>query len=285
MRDGLLRALGIKDERGKEEVREINLADIQANPFQPRKNFGAEELAELAASISEYGVLQPVVVRRREKGYELVAGERRVRAAQMIGLNSVPAIVKNIDDRDLALLALVENLQREDLGPFEEAEGYQRLLDQFGWTQGELARRLGKSQSSVANKLRLLKLPKQVQDIIVQERISERHARALLRLADEEEQVAVLKEIRENGLSVRATDELVAHLVAKRAAKAPGEYNRPPRVVRGIFKDMRIFLNSFRQAVETLQKSGFQATMEQMDNGEFWEIRVRIAKNKEGAAC
>ena len=282
MRDGLLRALGIKDERGKEEVREINLADIQANPFQPRKNFGAGELAELAASISEYGVLQPVVVRRREKGYELVAGERRVRAAQMIGLNSVPAIVKNIDDRDLALLALVENLQREDLGPFEEAEGYQRLLDQFGWTQGEW--HADKKPSSVSISW-LLKLPKQVQDIIVQERISERHARALLRLADEEEQVAVLKEIRENGLSVRATDELVAHLVAKRAAKAPGEYNRPPRVVRGIFKDMRIFLNSFRQAVETLQKSGFQATMEQMDNGEFWEIRVRIAKNKEGAAC
>lgn len=191
-------------------VQELPLNDIRPNPYQPRRQFSEGELAELADSIRRYGVLQPIVVRSGDEGLELVAGERRLRACKMLGLDTIPAVVRDLSDEDLAVLALVENLQREDLHFLEEAQGYQRLLEEFGLTQEELAKRIGKSQSTIANKIRLLKLSPPVQDFISREIISERHARALLKLPGEEEQLAILEKIIERGLTVQETEAYIA---------------------------------------------------------------------------
>ncbi|HEY8416059.1 MAG TPA: ParB/RepB/Spo0J family partition protein, partial [Thermaerobacter sp.] len=193
-----------------EPVRRVPVARILPNPFQPRRRFDPDSLAELAESIRQVGVLQPLLVRPRpEGGYELVAGERRLRAAEMAGLTEVPVVVRNLDDREAALIALVENLQREDLDFFEEAAAYQEMLSRFGLTQEQLAALLGKQQSTVANKLRLLRLPPTVRERIVAAGLSERHARALLRLESADEQEKVLEEVIARNLSVRETEELV----------------------------------------------------------------------------
>lgn len=191
---------------------ELPLAEIEVNPFQPRKHFNQEALEDLAATIREHGILTPVVVRRASIGFQIIAGERRVRAARLAGLTHVPAIVKDADDSQALQMALVENLQREDLNPMESAEAYQRLIDEYGLTQEELAGRVGRDRSSVANSLRLLRLPKQLRDDVAAGIVSEGHARALLGLDKATDQLKVRDAIVKRGLTVRAVEALVRRL-------------------------------------------------------------------------
>jgi len=259
-----------------EEIRELPVDSILLNPYQPRRVVREEELEELAASIREFGVLQPVLVRPFKRGYELVAGERRLRASKRLGKSTIPAIVRRLTDEEAALLCLVENLQRQDLGFFEEAEGYQRALEEFSLTQEQLAARVGKSQSTIANKLRLLRLPGEVRRAAQQAGLTERHVRALLRLGAEEAQLRVVREIEEQGLTVRDTEELVNRLAQ---SEGEPEEGRRRHVVR-VFKDLRIFVNTFREAVETLRKAGVEAEMSRQETDEYIEIRVRIPREQ-----
>lgn len=186
---------------------DITVADIRVNPYQPRKNFDEAKLAELAHSVERHGILQPLIVRPSADGYELVAGERRLRAARMVGLARVPVVVKSLSDREMSEIALIENLQREDLNPLEEAEAFRRLMDEFGYTQEQLAERVGKSRSAVANTLRLTTLHSDVRREVAAGRLSEGHARAILSLPLEKQPAAAVKAV-ELGLSVRETERL-----------------------------------------------------------------------------
>lgn len=274
MKERLAKLLGL-GEPGKGEVREIPLTSIQPNPFQPRREFNENELVELAASIQAYGVLQPVLVRPASQGFELIAGERRVRACRLLKLETVPALVREMSDQDVALLALLENLQRQDLSFWEEAEGYARLLSEFGLTQEELGRRLGKSQSTIANKLRLLRLPDSIRRHISREILTERHARALLRLPDAASQEKLAERIVAEGLTVQATEDLVAKMLGAARTKRKG-----PRVVR-VYKDIRLFLNSVRQAAAELEKAGLKVSISTAETETGWEVRVLVPKRGE----
>ncbi|MDR7522381.1 MAG: ParB/RepB/Spo0J family partition protein [Armatimonadota bacterium] len=209
-------------------VVEIPVDRIRPNTLQPRTAFGSEPLSELQASIREHGVLQPVLVRPSGEDYELVAGERRWRAAVAAGLRTVPAMVRHLDDRSALEAALVENLQREDLGPLERARAYRRLIEDFGLSQEDVARRVGRSQPSVANTLRLLSLPGEVQASLEAGRISEGHARALLTLQDQGRLLQVWRQVESRGLSVRATE-----VAARRAAISREIRRRRPRGISG----------------------------------------------------
>ena len=188
---------------------EIALVDIDPNPNQPRKSFDPEKLAELSESIKNHGLLQPLVVTPRNNRYLLVAGERRWRAARMAGLTKIPAVVMNLDEREIAEISLVENLQRDDLNPLEEAEGIAQLMEQFAFTQEDTAQRLGRSRPSVANALRLLQLTKPVQELVRQGALSAGHARALAAVHDETLQLQIAQIVMEEGLSVRQLEELL----------------------------------------------------------------------------
>ena len=193
-------------------VQEIPLADLELNPFQPRKHFNEAAIAELASTIREHGILTPVVVRRVGDGFQIIAGERRIRAARLAGLTHVPTIVREASDAQALQMALVENLQREDLNPLEAAEAYQKLVADFGLTQEELAGRLGRDRSSVANSLRLLRLPKRIREDVAEGALSEGHARALLGLEKTADQLKARDEVVKRGLTVRATEALVRRL-------------------------------------------------------------------------
>lgn len=191
------------------EITEILIEDIIPNRFQPRLTFDVEALNELANSIKEHGIIQPLVVRKIQDKYEIIAGERRFKAASIVGLSKVPCIVMNLTDNESAEVAVIENIQRKEMTPLEEAKSFKKLLDKGYLTQDDLARKMGKSQSSIANKLRLLNLDDTVQDAILNGRISERHARSLLKIASKEEQRSILSEIMEKRLTVRQTDDLI----------------------------------------------------------------------------
>jgi ParB family transcriptional regulator, chromosome partitioning protein len=210
----------------RETLLELRVAEIRVNPNQPRKLFDSNALQELAASIKASGVIQPVVVRRITGGYELIAGERRWRAARQAGLERIPAIVREASDAESLELALVENLLREDLNPMEEAEAYQKLLAQFGWTQEELAQRIGRDRSSIANALRLLRLPEPVQTDLRGGRLTMGHALALLSLTSEADQLRLRAEILAHSWSVRATEQ------SARAVEAASGTPRRPKAVR-----------------------------------------------------
>ncbi|MGE5590270.1 MAG: ParB/RepB/Spo0J family partition protein [Bacillota bacterium] len=204
-------------------VREIDVALVKPNPFQPRRQFDQEKLEELAASIREHGVVQPVVVRSKGEGFEIVAGERRWRASRMAGLKTLPAVVKEFTEREVMEIALIENLQREDLNPIEEAEAYDKLIREFGLTQEDLARRLGKSRSQVANTMRLLHLPEVVRRSVAEGKVSMGHAKVLLSVAETKRQEALARAIQEKGLSVRETEVL---LQREKAAPKPNRGGR-----------------------------------------------------------
>lgn len=198
-----------------EEILHVSPGDIRPNPNQPRQIFDEAAIEELAASMKEHGVIQPLIVRRDGPGYQLVAGERRLRAAIKAGLDKIPVVVKSLSDREAMELSLVENLQREDLGPIEEAEAYKRLSEEFGLTQEQIAQRVGKSRSDVANTMRLLRLEPEIKQLINEGKISGGHGRALVGLP-REQQLVVAKAIVDKGLSVRETEEAVASKAAKR---------------------------------------------------------------------
>ncbi|NLY55245.1 MAG: ParB/RepB/Spo0J family partition protein [Firmicutes bacterium] len=250
----------------------LPIDSIAPNPYQPRCNFSEEELQELAESIKTHGILQPLVVTTSdgEKAeYILVVGERRLRAAQMAGLTEVPAIVAQYTDRELAEVALVENLQRKDLTPIEEAIAFKKLLEEYGLTQQELGERLGKSQSAIANKIRLLNLPAEVLDYISREMITERHGRVLLKLQPEQAK-EVAEHVVKAGLSVKQTEALVEQLLEAKAKKE--------RKVIRIFKDARLFRNSVLQLVKELQASGLKVKVTEEDNADSYQLTINISK-------
>lgn len=264
----------------QQEVRSVLIESIQANRFQPRKTFPDESLEELAASIREFGVLQPLLVRPLEEGFELVAGERRLRASKLAGLAEVPVISREIGDKEVAEMAMIENLQREDLHFLEEAEGFQQLIVQFGFTQEELAKRVGKSQSTLANKLRLLKLEPQVRQRLQEERLSERHARALLKLESPEEQEEVLAAVCAEQLNVRQTEELIACRQQSPEQGNEKSKKKERKRLTGVIRDVRIFLNTIQQVADTMKQNGLAVQMQQRQEEDDIIVELRIPKKK-----
>lgn len=258
-------------------VCQIPIHAIMPNPYQPRRAFDSESLEGLTESIKKYGVLQPITVRRLFSGeYELVAGERRLRASALAGMLKIPAIIVNLNDSDSAVVALVENIQRENLSFMEEAEAYRNLLYQHGLTQEELALSIGKTQSSVANKVRLLKLSKLIREIIKDHRLSERHARALLRLKTEEEQLKALEKITSKNLNVQQTDELIDSMLEPEET-ALQSIKRPILKTTSL-KDMRLFTNTMRHAVELMRRHGIEAKSIETEYDEYIEYVITVPK-------
>lgn len=215
-----LDALIPTEQEGMETIQEINIDEIVVNNKQPRKDFDEEKLEELAASMEQHGVLQPVILRKVGRGYELVAGERRWRAAAKAGIKKIPAVVKELSDGDVLEIALIENLQREDLNPIEEASAYKQLMDEFGLTQEELAKRVGKSRSQIANTLRLLNLEEGILKFILEGKLTAGHARALLSIEDKKLRYELAKKISADGLSVRQAEQLAQNLLQKKKKKS-----------------------------------------------------------------
>jgi ParB family chromosome partitioning protein len=224
---------------------EVGVDQIEPNPHQPRKAFESSSLDELTASIRTSGVIQPIIVRQAGDGYQLIAGERRWRAARQAGLDRIPAIVREATDADSLELALVENLLREDLNPMEEAEAYRNLLSQFGWTQEQLAQRIGKDRTSIANALRLLRLPDEIQADLRGGRLTMGHARALLALSTSAEQLKLRDEILAHDWSVRATEASI------RAGESPPPLRRTPRRRRGHAAELAALEQSLQRALMT----------------------------------
>jgi ParB family transcriptional regulator, chromosome partitioning protein len=209
-----------------ENVIEVTVADIRPNPYQPRKLFDPEKLEELANSIQQYGVIQPIVVRRLSAGFELVAGERRWRASQKVGLRVIPAVIRDYSDAEMMEIALIENLQREDLNPMEEATSYKRLMEEFGLTQEEVSKKLGRSRSLIANTVRLLQLPDVIQEYVSRGTISMGHAKPLLALPVIDQQIRLATQVVEEDLTVRDVEELVRTALTKKAKPPKKEKRR-----------------------------------------------------------
>lgn len=268
---------------GREDrvLRRIRISEIVRNPNQPRRYFDPEAIATLAESIRQYGVLNPLTVRRTANGgYELVAGERRLRAARVAGLTDVPCLLINANGEDSSVIALVENLQRRDLDFFEEANGFKRLIEQFGLTQEEAARKVGKTQSAVANKLRLLRLSQQNMELIRCNNLTERHARALLRLNDEADRINVTNYIIEHELNVSRTEEYIDEfLKAKENPQPVVEPESGKHVVR-LFKDVRFFLNTLNRAVGVMVDAGIGATVKQQESDDGLTLTICIPHAK-----
>lgn len=268
---------------GREDrvLRRIRISEIVRNPNQPRRYFDPEAIATLAESIRQYGVLNPLTVRRTANGgYELVAGERRLRAARVAGLTDVPCLLINADGEDSSVIALVENLQRRDLDFFEEANGFKRLIEQFGLTQEEAARKVGKTQSAVANKLRLLRLSQQNMELIRCNNLTERHARALLRLNDEADRINVTNYIIEHELNVSRTEEYIDEFIkAKENPQPVVEPESGKHVVR-LFKDVRFFLNTLNRAVGVMVDAGIGATVKQQESDDGLTLTICIPHAK-----
>ncbi|WNX84681.1 ParB/RepB/Spo0J family partition protein [Agathobaculum sp. NTUH-O15-33] len=260
---------------GKEDrtLRRVRISDIARNPNQPRKYFDPEAIAQLAESIRQYGVLNPLTVRRGPNGgYELVAGERRLRAARVAGLNDVPCLVISADSRDSSAIALVENLQRRDLDFFEEASGFKRLIEQYGLTQEEAARKVGKTQSAVANKLRLLRLSPQNVELIRSASLTERHARSLLRLEKEEDRINATHYIIEHDLNVSRTEQYIDHLLTEETEVPAGSEKKIVRLI----KDVRFFLNTVNRAIGVMVDSGVGATVDQQETDDGLTLTINI---------
>lgn len=253
---------------------------VRANPYQPRREMDEEALEDLCSSIKQYGLMQPIVVRQiNNYDFELIAGERRLRACKKAGMIQIPAVVMRANGTDSAVMALIENIQRENLGYIEEAEAFCSLLSEHGITQEELAERLGKNQSTIANKIRILKLSPEIRRLLKENGLSERHARALLRLPDEKTKLRVINTIINRGLNVVKSEELVESIINGKEAEQKTDKAQNIRV----FKDVRIFANTIRQAVEMMKKSGIAAQTVKTENDEFIEYSIKIPKNLKNA--
>ncbi|MBZ5752290.1 nucleoid occlusion protein [Metabacillus rhizolycopersici] len=259
------------EKQNNEEVKKIEVQDIVPNRFQPRTIFANEKIEELALTIRTHGIIQPIVVRERDGKFEIIAGERRWRAVQTLGWDTIPAIVKDFNDTETASVALIENLQREELSSIEEAVAYAKLLELHDLTQEALAQRLGKGQSTIANKLRLLKLPKDVQDALLQKAITERHARALIPLKDPELQIKLLEEIIEKQLNVKQTEDRVVRILEKNNVKP-----KPKR--KAFSRDTRIAMNTIRQSLSLVADSGVKLNAEEEEFEEYIQFTIKIPK-------
>ena len=247
--------------------------EIYPNPNQPRKRFDFDELESLAQSIRQNGIIQPIAVRVNSRGeYELISGERRLRASRLVGMAQIPCIIMEASDEKSALFALLENIQRSDLGFFEEAQAIEKLIDDFGMSRDEVCKKLGKAPPTISNKLRLLRLPEDIRLKICQENLTERHARALLRLPAESQMQRAMSIIAEKRLSVAETERLVSQILDN-----DGRRRQPP--VK-LFKDVRIFVNTLNHAVDTMRRAGIEADSAKSETDEYIEYIVRIPKSR-----
>ncbi len=256
-----------------EKINDIVMIDVERiipNPYQPRQIFDDQSLEDLATSIKQYGILQPITVRKNEDQFELIMGERRFRAAQLVDLTSIPAIVLEVGNQDSAVVALIENLQRVDLTFIEEAESYKKLIELHGITQSELSKKVGKSQSTISNKMRILKLENHILDTFKQSSLSERHARSLLRLGDLKEQEKVLKNVIAKNLNVKETEKLVENKL--------NQYKKTNQ--KSTFKvNYRIYQNTIKKAFNMVKELSSNSSMKTNDLDDYIEIVIKIPKN------
>lgn len=275
---GFLGGLGLSLEQEMLEEEELQVVHlpvekVSANPDQPRKIFREDELSELAESIASYGVLQPIIVREHGEGqYSIIAGERRYRAACLAGLTEIPAIIRTMGEEQVALIALVENVQRENLNYMEEARAYKKLMDDFGLTQAEIAQKVGKQQSTISNKIRILSLPEDIQILLVEHKLTERHARALLRLEEEPDRRKIISRVIKNSLNVKQTEKLIEELLAGREAQ-----RRKKTKINYI--SYKIYVNTVRKAFSQIYEMEKNAKFTQEDKGEFLELKIVIPKD------
>ncbi len=247
----------------EKRVIEIAVDNIVPNPYQPRKVFSQVSLEELSNSIKAYGILQPITV------------ERRYRAAKLAGLETIPAIVNNMDDESSAVLALLENLQREDLNFIEESIGYDNLIREHQFTQQQLAEKLGKNQSTIANKLRILKLPNEIKSSLIENNLTERHARAFLKLPNEELMLQVLDKVIKNELTVKKTEKLIKDILED--LNNNGKEQDKKQNIKGAMS-IRIYLNTLKQAFDAITNTGIEAKYNEIDKGDYMEVVVKIPK-------
>lgn len=273
MKDTFSRFVGERPNE-KEQIVQVPIESISPNPFQPRTVFSDERLLELTQTIRIHGVIQPIIVRKTlNDRYEIVAGERRWRAAMKAGLTTVPAIVKDYNDTEIASVALIENLQREGLTPIEEALAYQKLIEVNHLTQDSLAQRLGKTQSTIGNKLRLLNLPEEIQSALAEKRITERHGRALLSLREPALQGKVLQEVLEKDLNVQQTEQRVDQLLNR---EKPGQKGKP--IISAFSRDSRIAINTIRESLAMISNTGLNLETVETDYDDYYEFMIRIPK-------
>lgn len=270
MKEQISKLFGFTEKTSADEVKHIPVRDIVPSPYQPRTIFDDERIDELCQTIKTHGIIQPIVVRIRDNIYELIAGERRWRAVRKLGMDTIPAIIRDFNDSQAASIALIENLQREGLTAIEEALAYQQLIDLHSLTQESLAQRLGKSQSTIANKIRLLNLSEPVKLALMERKITERHARALLSLDQEELQIKVLEDIISKELNVKQTEARIQLL--KEAVKL----KKSKRI--SFSKDVRLALNTIRQSVDMVTSSGLQINTTEQDFEDHYEIVIKIPK-------
>ncbi len=271
--DRLKKAVFEEEEKSADKAVGIRVDEIMPNPYQPRRYFDIAALDELTASIKQVGVITPVTVRRVSYGYELVCGERRLRAARAAGLETIPAIVTELSDRESAVFAITENLQRKDLTFFEEAESMKNLIEYHNVTQEQVAESLGKSQAAVANKLRLLKLPESVRAAVTEGGLCERHARALLRLPREDMQLEVARRAADGQLNVAATEKLVEKLLEEEPKR-----NMMVRETSSFEKSKRLFKNTLTKTVEMLRRGGLSPDITENDGENFVEYIIKLEK-------
>ncbi|MCI6387877.1 MAG: ParB/RepB/Spo0J family partition protein [Ruminococcus sp.] len=255
------------------EIYNIPQAMIVPNPNQPRKRFDYDELENLAQSIRENGILQPITVRKREdKKYELVSGERRLRAARLVGMVKIPSIVINIDDKNSAMFSIIENLQRQSLNFFEEAEAIEKLVGEYAMSREEVAQKLGLAPSTVSNKLRILRLPEEMRFELARAGLTESHARALLMLEDDNQRARALSIIVDRHLNVAESERMINQMINRN--------NRSRNPLRGI-RDVRLFINTLNHAVDTIRRAGVEADAARSETEEYIEYVVRIPKSEQ----
>ena len=257
-------------EKEENKIVQIPVENIIPNPHQPRTEFDYSDISQLAESICQNGILQPLSVRKIAGGYELIAGERRLRAAKVSGLKYVPCIILDITERTSAILALVENIQRQDLSFFDEANAIEKLISYYGMTQEDAAVKLGKAQSTIANKLRILKLSDEEKELILKFNLTERHARSLLRLASKEDRLEILARVIKYNLNVEKTEQAIDEYIGRVREK---ESYKKRSIV---FKNVKLFVNTINKAVETMKAAGIPADSEKIQREDCIEYRVKI---------
>src|SRR5699024_8770212 len=267
------------------EIKYLPITAIKPNPYQPRRNFDQKALEELSQSIKSYGIIQPISVRQLSNdSYEIVAGERRLRASELAELETIPVIIVDFRDKESAMMALIENLQREDLNFIEEAEGYHNLIRDHSFTQQELAEKIGKSQSTIANKIRLLKLPEDLQKTLIEKDLTERHGRVLLKLPDDELRYAVLDQVLDNNLNVSNTEEVVEDILSdlreedEKDEKDKKDGEEPPQQNIKSLINVRIYLNTLKKAYKAIKEFGINADYKEIDKDDHVEVVIKIPK-------
>ena len=265
------------DTEDKNEIVTLKISQVEPNRKQPRKNFDDDALAELAESIRQHGVLQPILVRPQIFGnYQIVAGERRYRASRLAGLTEIPAIIRELSDSETMQIALIENLQRSDLSPLEEAQGYRTLIDDFGFSQEDVARTVGKSRPAVANTLRLLSLPDEVKPLLEEKKLSPGHARALLAIEDEEQLTAAAKKAVDENLSVRATEALVKKLSSDKPSQK-AERKKQPTIYKEVELTLAQELGTKVTVVPFSNKPGGTLCVEFYDPSELFKLTAKLS--------